>query len=57
MMYTTTDEQGMLNNYASEPEMYYSTYPSPEQQRNYIKWGTIALLLLTSLVLTTLAVS
>ncbi|BAQ64626.1 photosystem II assembly protein Psb34 [Geminocystis sp. NIES-3709] len=56
-MYTTINEEGTLNNYAREPQMYYSNYPSPEQQRNYLKWGTLALLLLTSLLLTTLAVS
>ncbi|TAD77311.1 MAG: ssl1498 family light-harvesting-like protein [Oscillatoriales cyanobacterium] len=27
-MYTTTNETGQLNNYAKEPKMYYSHYPT-----------------------------
>jgi hypothetical protein len=56
-MYTTTDERGVMNNYATEPEMYYATSPSPSQQRNYFLQGSIALILVSSIVLTALAVS
>ncbi len=56
-MYTTTDERGILNNYATEPQMYYAEYPNQEQQRRYIFQGALALLLLSSLVLTALAIS
>lgn len=56
-MYTTTDEHGVMNNYASEPEIYYAQSPSPEQQRNYLLQGGIALLFVVSIVLTALAVS
>ncbi len=56
-MYTTFSENGILNNYASEPDMYYEVYPSPEQQRNYLRQGAFALLLVSSLVLTALAIS
>lgn len=40
-MYTTINEEGILNNYATEPEMYYADYPSPEQQRSYTFQGAI----------------
>ncbi|NES19850.1 MAG: ssl1498 family light-harvesting-like protein [Symploca sp. SIO3E6] len=53
----TSNELGVLNNYATEPQMYYAVYPSPEQQRRYALIGAIATLFVTSLVLITLAVS
>ena len=56
-MYTTYTAEGTLNNYANEPELYYATEPSPEQKRSYLIQGTFALLLVTSLILTTLAIS
>jgi hypothetical protein len=56
-MYTTTDDRGILNNYATEPAMYYAEYPSPQQQRRYAFLGTAAILLVSSFVLTALAVS
>lgn len=56
-MYTTTDEQGLLNNYATEPAMYLAEYPSPEQQRNYMLQGGIAVLFVVSLILTAISVS
>ena len=56
-MYTTTDERGIMNNYATEPEMYIAVSPTSEQQRNYLLQGAMALVLVTSLVLTAVAVS
>jgi hypothetical protein len=56
-MYTTTDERGILNNYANEPAMYLAVYPSPEQQRRYLLQGGLAALLVTSVTLIALAVS
>jgi hypothetical protein len=56
-MYTTTNESGVLNNYATEPQMYFATYPSPEQQGRYKVQGAIASLLVSALVLVSLAVS
>jgi hypothetical protein len=56
-MYTTTDEHGVMNNYASEPEIYYAQSPSLEQQRNYLVQGAVAVLLIASVVFTALAVS
>lgn len=47
-MYTTADERGILNNYATEPELSYASYPSPEQQRRYLFYGAIATLLITA---------
>ena len=56
-MYTTTDEQGIMNNFANEPEMYYADSPSTEQKRNYFLQGGVALLLVASVVFTALVVS
>jgi hypothetical protein len=56
-MYTTSDDQGILNNYASEPALYYAEYPSIEQQRQYALQGAIATLFVTAIVLVSLAVS
>ena len=56
-MYTTTDERGILNNFATEPQMYYANYPSLWEQRRYLFQGGVATLLLTTLVLIAFAVS
>ncbi|MBW4485131.1 MAG: ssl1498 family light-harvesting-like protein [Tildeniella torsiva UHER 1998/13D] len=57
-MFTTTQlDNGILNNYAVEPEMYFASYPSPEQQKGYALQAAIATLFVTGLVLVTLAVS
>jgi hypothetical protein len=56
-MYTTQLDNGTLNNYAIEPELYYAVYPSPEQQRGYAFQGAIATLFVTALVLVSFAVS
>ncbi|MEA5465448.1 photosystem II assembly protein Psb34 [Leptothoe sp. PORK10 BA2] len=56
-MYTTTDETGRLNNYATEPAMYLATYPAPEQQRQYMLQGGMAILLLSVVTITALIVS
>ncbi len=55
-MYTSND-LGVLNNYPTEPQMYYASYPFPEQQRRYALQGAFATLFVTSLVLIALAVS
>ena len=47
-MYTTTQlDNGILNNYAVEPEMTYAEYPGFYQQRTYLKQGAAAALFLT----------
>lgn len=57
-MFTTTQlDNGILNNYAVEPEMYFATYPSSDQQERYIKQAAIASFLVASLLLISLAVS
>lgn len=49
-MYTTIDETGRLNNYATEPDMYLASSPYPEQQRRYMLQGGLAILLVTALL-------
>jgi hypothetical protein len=47
----TVNEEGLLNNYAVEPPVYYAEFPSPEQQQQYTLQGAIATLLVTTFVL------
>ena len=51
------DDEGIINNYATEPDMSLANYPSPEQQKRYIFLGAGATLLITIALLTTFAVS
>ena len=54
-MYTTYNENGTMNNYASEPEMYFAVYPSPEQQKQYMQQAAWATLLVVSTLLVAFA--
>ncbi|MBD2167493.1 ssl1498 family light-harvesting-like protein [Calothrix sp. FACHB-156] len=56
-MYTTINEDGILNNYANEPQIYYADYPSNEEQRSYSFQAGVATLLVTALVLLAFGVS
>ncbi len=56
MSYSTSAKAISSSTY-SEPDMYYAEFPSTEQQRRYMFQGAIACLLVTSLILVTLAVS
>ncbi|MCC5639749.1 ssl1498 family light-harvesting-like protein [Nostoc sp. CHAB 5844] len=56
-MYTTVNEDGVLNNYATEPQMYYSEYPAIWEQRRYVIQGAVATVLVTALVLFAVVVS
>lgn len=56
-MYTTVNEEGILNNYAPETSIYYAEYPAMWEQRRYAVQGAIGTLLVGLLVLTALAVS
>jgi hypothetical protein len=56
-MYTTVNEEGILNNYAPELPTYYAEYPSPQQQRRYALQAASATLFVGLLILTTLAAS
>ena len=53
----TRNERGVLNNYATEPQIYLADYPSPEQQRRYALQAAFATLFVTALTLIALAVS
>ena len=53
----TVDREGLTNNYAVEPDMYYSAFPSPEQARQYAFQGAAAALLIVGLIVTSFAVS
>jgi hypothetical protein len=53
----TTDDRGILNNYASEPKVYFAEYPSAEQQQRYALQGAATILLVALLVLTAFGVS
>ncbi len=52
----TTNQDGLLNNYATEPDVYYAEYPTQWQQRRYIIQGTVAAFLVTALMFTACAV-
>jgi hypothetical protein len=53
----TTDDRGILNNYATEPKIHYTAYPSSEQQARYALQGAIATIFVTALVLIAFTVS
>ena len=50
-------QEGLTNNYAVEPTLYYADFPSPAQARQYALQGAIAALLIVGLLLTSFAVS
>lgn len=53
----TINEEGLLNNYATEPAMYYAEFPSTEQRRQYAFQGAVAAFFVIATFLTALAVS
>lgn len=53
----TVDQEGLTNNYAVEPEMYYALFPSPTEARQYAQQGVVAVLFVLGLVLTAVVVS
>ncbi|MBZ8180572.1 MAG: ssl1498 family light-harvesting-like protein [Oscillatoria sp. PMC 1051.18] len=56
-MYSTTDEQGLINNFAKETKPYYAKDPSQQQQRRYAIQGVFAALLVSTLIFVSFAVS
>lgn len=56
-MYTTTDERGILNNYAPKATVYVAEYPTQEEQRRYALQGACATLIVGLLILTSFSVS
>lgn len=53
----TLDDEGLVNNYAIEPEISASDYPSQPQQRRYVWLGAGAALVVIALILISFAVS
>lgn len=53
----TVDQEGLTNNYAVEPPMYYANFPAPEQVRGYLKQAAVAALFTVTVLLTAFAVS
>ncbi|MEM8718129.1 MAG: ssl1498 family light-harvesting-like protein [Cyanobacteria bacterium P01_G01_bin.39] len=56
-MTTVSDENGIMNNFAKEPAMYYAESPSSVEKRGYLVWGAIALSLVVLSVFTAVSVS
>lgn len=54
---STIDDEGLINNFAVEPEVYPSEYPSPRQQRRYVVMGAGAALLIIALTYIAFAIS
>ena len=50
IMQTMQLDNGILNNYASEPDMYLAMFPAPEQQQRYMLQGAFAILFIASLL-------
>ncbi len=46
----TTEDGGRLNNFAAEPKVYRATPPNPNERRNYLILGAIALILVSGLI-------
>jgi hypothetical protein len=53
----TVDDEGIMNNFAAEPNTSFANYPSPEQQKRYIFLGVGSTLLVTSLLAIAFTVS
>jgi hypothetical protein len=57
-MYTTAQiDNGVLNNYARDPQVYFADAPSDEQRIRYAQQGAVAVLFVTSLLLVAFSVS
>ena len=56
-MYTVTEENGRLNNYAVEPQITYAEAPSNTEKRNYLIQGAIAFSLIVGTIVTAFVVS
>jgi hypothetical protein len=56
-MYTTVNEDGILNNYAPKTSIYYAEYPAVWEQRRYAVQGAMATLFVGLLILASVAVS
>lgn len=53
----TVDREGLTNNYAVEPNMYFAAFPTPNQARRYAYQGIAAVALVVGLLFTSAIVS
>ena len=53
----TVDDEGLINNYAIEPDLSRAEYPSPRQQQRYVFLGAGAVLFVVTLILIAFTVS
>lgn len=53
----TVDDEGIINNYAIQPDMSLAEYPCAKQQRRYLFLGIGAILFVTVITLIAFAVS
>jgi hypothetical protein len=53
----TQDDEGLMNNFATEPDMSKATYPTPKKQLRYIFIGIGAIMFVALLLLIASAVS
>lgn len=53
----TSEEGGLLNNFAKEPKVYQAEPPTGSQKRNYIILGIAALALISGVIFVAFAVS
>jgi hypothetical protein len=53
----TSEEGGLLNNFAKEPKVYQAEPPTATQKRNYIILGVAAAILVGGLIFVAFSVS
>ena len=56
-MTTVSDENGIMNNFAKEPAMYYAEAPNSKEQRGYLIWGVVASIVVAGSIFTAAFVS
>ncbi len=53
----TTEESGLMNNFANEPAMYEAQPPTQKQKKVYLILGAVTALLVTGLIVVAVTVS
>ena len=53
----TVSNEGLFNNYASEPQIYYAQYPDLFEQRTYLRQGLMAATFVLFMLFVSFAVS
>jgi hypothetical protein len=56
-MYTTVNEDGILNNYAPKAAVYYAEYPAVWEQRRYALQGAFATVFVGLMIVVAFSVS